>query len=144
MNTLRKYEIWRPCPIAQASRRVDQRSNRPLQSPFDAFPSTSASRWKPTANDVVSLWWMQSSGERGAARKRRIRRVRVMKQLGELAVWADGGSGRFLDAMVLWGDGATIARGLRVCLEAGANQVSNQAVHAEGDLEAQDRTLADL
>ena len=46
---------------------------------------------------------------------------------------ADGGSDRFIDAMVLWGDAATIARGLRAHLEAGANQVCIQPVHAEGD-----------
>ena len=33
---------------------------------------------------------------------------------------ADGGSDRFIDAMVLWGDPATIKRGLRAHLEAGA------------------------
>jgi probable F420-dependent oxidoreductase len=57
---------------------------------------------------------------------------------------ADGGSDRFIDAMVLWGDGATIARGLTAHLQAGANQVCIQPVHAEGDSEARDRTLAAL
>jgi probable F420-dependent oxidoreductase len=57
---------------------------------------------------------------------------------------ADGGSDRFLDAMVLWGDAATIARGLRAHLEAGANQVCIQPVHAEGDMDARDRTLKAL
>ena len=54
---------------------------------------------------------------------------------------ADGGSDKFIDAMVLWGDAATIARGLRAHLEGGANQVCIQPVHAEGDMEARDRTL---
>jgi probable F420-dependent oxidoreductase len=57
---------------------------------------------------------------------------------------ANGGSDRFLDAMVLWGDAATIARGLKAHLEAGANQVCIQPVHAEGDAEARDRTLKAL
>ena len=57
---------------------------------------------------------------------------------------ADGGSDRFLDAMVLWGDAATIARGLRAHLEAVANQVCIQPVHAEGDTDARDRTLTAL
>ncbi len=57
---------------------------------------------------------------------------------------ANGGSDRFLDAMVLWGDAATIARGLRAHLEAGANQVCIQPVHAEGDMDALDRTLKAL
>ena len=57
---------------------------------------------------------------------------------------AGGGSDRFLDAMVLWGDAATIARGLRTHLEAGANQVCIQPVHAEGDMDARDRTLTAL
>jgi probable F420-dependent oxidoreductase len=57
---------------------------------------------------------------------------------------ADGGSDRFIDAMVLWGDTATIARGLTAHLQAGANHVCIQPVHAEGDSEARDRTLAAL
>jgi probable F420-dependent oxidoreductase len=57
---------------------------------------------------------------------------------------ADGGSDRFIDAMVLWGDAAAISRGVRAHLKAGANQVCIQPVHAEGDLEARDRTLAAL
>jgi probable F420-dependent oxidoreductase len=57
---------------------------------------------------------------------------------------ADGGSDRFIDAMVLWGDPATITRGLRAHLEAGATQVCIQPVHAEGDIETRDRTLKAL
>jgi probable F420-dependent oxidoreductase len=57
---------------------------------------------------------------------------------------ADGGSDKFIDAMVLWGDAATIARGLRAHFEAGANHVCIQPVHAEGDMEARDRTLVAL
>jgi probable F420-dependent oxidoreductase len=60
------------------------------------------------------------------------------------ADFADGGSDRFLDAMVLWGDAETIARGLTRHFEAGADQVSIQPVHAEGDTEARDRTLTAL
>jgi probable F420-dependent oxidoreductase len=54
---------------------------------------------------------------------------------------ADGDSNMFLDAMVFWGDTATIARGLSAHLEAGANQVCIQPVHTERDMEARDRTL---
>ena len=57
---------------------------------------------------------------------------------------ADGGSDRFIDAMVLWGDPAMIARGLRAHLEAGATQVCIQPIHAEGDIETRDRTLKAL
>ena len=57
---------------------------------------------------------------------------------------ADGGSDRFIDAMVLWGDRSTIARGLRAHLEAGATQVCIQPIHAEGDWDARDRTLTAL
>ena len=57
---------------------------------------------------------------------------------------ADGGSDKFIDAMVLWGDAETIARGLTAHLQAGANQVCMQPVHAEGDSEARDRTLSAL
>jgi probable F420-dependent oxidoreductase len=57
---------------------------------------------------------------------------------------AEGGSDRFIDAMVLQGDAETIARGLRAHFDAGANQVCIQPVHAEGDSEARDRTLSTL
>ena len=60
------------------------------------------------------------------------------------ADFADGGSDRFLDAMVLHGDAETIARGLRRHFEAGADHVCIQPVHAEGDKEALGRTLAAL
>ena len=57
---------------------------------------------------------------------------------------ADSGSDRFIDAVVLWGDAATIGQGLRAHLEAGANHVCIQPVYSEGDKEARDRTLAAL
>ena len=57
---------------------------------------------------------------------------------------AGGGSDRFIDAMVLWGDPMTIAQGLRAHLAAGATQVCIQPVQAEGDLEGRDRTLTAL
>ena len=57
---------------------------------------------------------------------------------------ADGGSDRFIDAMVLWGDPMTIAQGLGAHLAAGATQVCIQPVQAEGDLEGRDRTLTAL
>jgi probable F420-dependent oxidoreductase len=57
---------------------------------------------------------------------------------------ADGGSDRFVDAMVLWGDPAAIARGLRAHLEAGATQVCIQPLHPNGDIAARDRTLTAL
>jgi probable F420-dependent oxidoreductase len=57
---------------------------------------------------------------------------------------ADGGSDKFIDAMVLWGDAATIARRITAHLQAGANQICVQPVHAEGDMDARDRTLKAL
>jgi probable F420-dependent oxidoreductase len=57
---------------------------------------------------------------------------------------ADGGSDRFVDAMVLRGDPETTARGIRAHLDAGANQVCIQPVHAQGDIEARDRVLTAL
>jgi probable F420-dependent oxidoreductase len=57
---------------------------------------------------------------------------------------ANGGSDRFIDAMVLRGDAETIARGLRAHFDAGANEVCIQPIHAEGDTEARDRTLEAL
>jgi probable F420-dependent oxidoreductase len=57
---------------------------------------------------------------------------------------ADGGSDRFIDDMVLWGDAATIKKGLRAHFEAGATHVCLQPVHADGDFAARDRVLAAL
>ena len=57
---------------------------------------------------------------------------------------ADGGSDRFIDAMVLWGDAAAIKKGLRAHFEAGATHVCLQPVHADGDFAARDRMLAAL
>jgi alkanesulfonate monooxygenase SsuD/methylene tetrahydromethanopterin reductase-like flavin-dependent oxidoreductase (luciferase family) len=57
---------------------------------------------------------------------------------------ADSASDKFIDAMVLWGDAATIARGLTAYLQAGTNHVCIQPVHAEGDTEARDRILTAL
>src|SRR6516164_9889660 len=56
----------------------------------------------------------------------------------------DGGSDRFIDAMVLWGDADTIRRGLRAHFAAGATHVCLQPVHADGDFAARDRMLAAL
>ena len=56
----------------------------------------------------------------------------------------DGGSDRFIDAMVLWGDAATIMRGLRAHFTAGATHVCIQPVHVEGDFAARDATLTAL
>lgn len=56
----------------------------------------------------------------------------------------DGGSDRFIDSMVLWGDAATIKKGLRAHFEAGATHVCLQPVHADGDFSARDRMLAAL
>jgi probable F420-dependent oxidoreductase len=55
-----------------------------------------------------------------------------------------GGSARFLDAMVAWGDEAAIRRRLDEHLQAGATHVCLQPVHAEGDGAALERMLAAL
>ena len=57
---------------------------------------------------------------------------------------ADGGSDRFIDAMVLWGDAETVKRGLRAHFAAGATHVCLQPVHADGDFAARDHMLAAL
>jgi probable F420-dependent oxidoreductase len=57
---------------------------------------------------------------------------------------ADGGSDRFIDAMVLWGDAATVRKGLRAHFDAGATHVCLQPVHADGDFAARDRILQAL
>ncbi len=57
---------------------------------------------------------------------------------------AEGGSDRFIDAMVLWGEPATVKRRLRTHFDAGATHVCIQPVHEEGDVTARDRTLKEL
>jgi probable F420-dependent oxidoreductase len=57
---------------------------------------------------------------------------------------ADGGSDRFIDAMVLWGDADTVKRGLREHFAAGATHVCVQPLHTDGDFAARDRILAAL
>ena len=57
---------------------------------------------------------------------------------------ADGGSDRFIDSMVLWGDADKVKAGLRAHFAAGATHVCLQPVHADGDFAARDRMLAAL
>ncbi|MBV9736230.1 MAG: TIGR03620 family F420-dependent LLM class oxidoreductase [Acidisphaera sp.] len=58
--------------------------------------------------------------------------------------FAAGGSDRFIDAMLLWGDAATVRRKLHAHVEAGATQVCLQPVHPEGDWAARDAILTAL
>ena len=60
---------------------------------------------------------------------------------------ADGGSDRFVDAMVLSGDAEAVKRGLRAHFEAGATHVCLQPVTEDGDTRHRDamlEALADL
>jgi probable F420-dependent oxidoreductase len=57
---------------------------------------------------------------------------------------SDGGSDRFIDQMMLWGDAAAVKAGLRAHVAAGATHVCIQPVHDEGDTAARDRILAAL
>jgi probable F420-dependent oxidoreductase len=57
---------------------------------------------------------------------------------------ANGGSDRFIDAMVLWGGKAKVQEGLRAHFAAGATQVCIQPVHNDGDTAARDRILTEL
>jgi probable F420-dependent oxidoreductase len=57
---------------------------------------------------------------------------------------ADGGSDRFIDAMVIHGDAAAIKAGLRAHFTAGATHVCLQPVHAPDDWAARDATIAAL
>jgi len=56
----------------------------------------------------------------------------------------NGGSDRFVDAMINWGDAATLKAKLRRHLDAGANQIAIQPVHEDGDFGGRDATLAAL
>lgn len=57
---------------------------------------------------------------------------------------ADGGSDRFIDAMVLSGDAVTVKEKLRAHFTAGATHLCIQPVHAEGDFAARDAMFAAL
>jgi len=57
---------------------------------------------------------------------------------------ASGGSDRFIDAMVLWGDAATVKGKLRAHFTAGATHVCIQPLHDDGDFAARDRILTAL
>jgi len=57
---------------------------------------------------------------------------------------AHGGSDRFIDAMVLWGQAASVKDKLRAHFAAGATHVCIQPLHADGDFAARDRSLAAL
>ncbi len=57
---------------------------------------------------------------------------------------ADGGSDRFIDAMVLSGDAAAVKEKLRAHFTAGATHLCIQPVHAEGDYAARDAMFAAL
>jgi probable F420-dependent oxidoreductase len=55
---------------------------------------------------------------------------------------AGGGSDRFIDAMVLWGDASSVKGKLRSHFAAGATHVAIQPVHDDGDFTARDRILS--
>ncbi len=57
---------------------------------------------------------------------------------------ADGGSDRFIDAMVLSGDAEAVKRGLRAHFEAGATHVCLQPVTEDGDTRHRDAMLEGL
>jgi probable F420-dependent oxidoreductase len=60
---------------------------------------------------------------------------------------ANGGSDRFIDAMLLWGTAEQVKAGLCAHFAAGATHVAIQPVHPDGDRAARDailRALADL
>jgi probable F420-dependent oxidoreductase len=57
---------------------------------------------------------------------------------------ANGGSNRFIDAMVLWGDAEKVKQGLRAHFAAGATHVCVQPVHAADDVTERDRMLEAL
>ncbi len=54
---------------------------------------------------------------------------------------ADGGSDKFIDAMVNWGDVAAVKRQVQAHFDAGATHVCIQPVHEAGDFAARDAML---
>jgi hypothetical protein len=68
--------------------------------------------------------------------------VRNWRRLGfGDADFADGGSDRFLDAMVAWGDEAAIRSRIEQHWNAGADHVCIQPIHPEGDMRRMDETV---
>jgi hypothetical protein len=57
---------------------------------------------------------------------------------------ANGGSDRFIDAMVVWGDATTLKGKLRAHFAAGATHLCIQPVHDDTDFAARDRILTAL
>jgi probable F420-dependent oxidoreductase len=57
---------------------------------------------------------------------------------------ANGGSDRFIDAMMLWGTADKVRQGLRAHFDAGATHVCIQPVHEDGNTAARDRILTEL
>lgn len=57
---------------------------------------------------------------------------------------ANGGSDRFIDAMMLWGDARTVKDKLRAHFAAGATHVAIQPLHDDGDFATRDRILKEL
>ena len=57
---------------------------------------------------------------------------------------ANRGSDKCIDAVCLWGDVATVKKGLRAHFDAGATHVCLQPVHADGDFAGRDEMLAAL
>ena len=57
---------------------------------------------------------------------------------------ANGGSDRFIDAMLLWGGADKVKQGLRAHFDAGATHVAVQPVHPDGDTRARDAILMAL
>jgi probable F420-dependent oxidoreductase len=57
---------------------------------------------------------------------------------------ADGGSDKFIDAMVLWGTADKVKAGLRAHFDAGATHVTIQPVVAEGDAASRDAIMKAL
>ena len=56
----------------------------------------------------------------------------------------NGGSDRFIDAMVVSGTADEVRAGLRAHFDAGATHVCLQPVHAEGDVANRDAMIAAL
>ncbi len=56
----------------------------------------------------------------------------------------NGGSDRFIDGVLVWGDVVTVKRKLREHFDAGATHLCIQPVHADGDFAARDKILTSL
>lgn len=125
--------------------------------PYNVTPAHTAEAAKALGPGKVLAVEQKVCLETDAARARRLGRRELHRYMAlpnyrnnwlrlgfTEAELAEGGNDRFIDAMVLHGDAATIKAGLRAHFDAGATHVCLQPVTEDGDLAHRDATIRAL